>query len=58
MISRTETYTLGKLEKPKTTQSSSAAASAAKTPTKPKEVLDFEKKTGKKKVKVQDGSVY
>ena len=53
MIARTETYTLGKLE---TSKASTAAAppSAAK----PKEVLDFEKKTGKKKVKVQDGSTY
>jgi hypothetical protein len=57
MISRTETYTLGKLEKPKVTQSSAADASA-KTVAKPKEVLDFEKKTGKKKVKVKDGSVH
>ena len=58
MVSRTETYTLGKLEKGKATSSSTADANAAKTATKPKEVLDFEKKTGKKKVKVKDGSVY
>jgi hypothetical protein len=57
MVSRTETYTLGKLEKSKATQPA-ADANAAKTAAKPKEVLDFEKKTGKKKVKVQDGSVY
>jgi hypothetical protein len=58
MVARTETYTLGKLEKGKTTQPSATDPNAAKTATKPKEVLDFEKKTGKKKVKVQDGSVY
>lgn len=57
MVARTETYTLGKLEKGKTTQAT-ADASATKTAAKPKEVLDFEKKTGKKKVKVKDGSVY
>ena len=57
MVARTETYTLGKLEKGKTTQPA-ADASAGKTAAKPKEVLDFEKKTGKKKVKVKDGSVY
>jgi hypothetical protein len=54
-VARTETYTLGKLEKP---ASSTTAASAPQTAAKPKEVLDFEKKTGKKKVKVQDGSTY
>jgi antitoxin component YwqK of YwqJK toxin-antitoxin module len=53
-VLRIETYTLGKLESrkiavPVTDTTGSAAA-------KPKEVLDFEKKTGKKKVKVQDGS--
>jgi antitoxin component YwqK of YwqJK toxin-antitoxin module len=56
MIARTETFTLGKLEPSKSTTPSQAAAAASST--KPKEVLDFEKKTGKKKVKVQDGSVY
>lgn len=56
MVARTETYTLGKLEKAKTTQP--ATGDGAKAVAKPKEVLDFEKKTGKKKVKVQDGSVY
>jgi antitoxin component YwqK of YwqJK toxin-antitoxin module len=57
MIDRTEVYTLGKLEK-RTGAQSSAAATAKKTVTKPKEVLEFEKKTGKKKVKVQTGSTY
>lgn len=54
MIDHTETYTLGKLEK-----GGSASATAAAPPgtvAKPKEVLEFEKKIGKKKVKVQDGS--
>jgi antitoxin component YwqK of YwqJK toxin-antitoxin module len=57
MIDRTEVYTLGKLEK-RTGAQSSAAATTKKTVTKPKEVLEFEKKTGKKKVKVQTGSTY
>jgi antitoxin component YwqK of YwqJK toxin-antitoxin module len=55
MVSRTEVYTLGKLE------GKSVAATGAAVPqtgAKPKEVLEFEKKLGKKKVKVQDGSVY
>jgi antitoxin component YwqK of YwqJK toxin-antitoxin module len=56
-VVRTETYTLGKREAAKNT-TSSAAAGGAQTNTKPKEVLDFEKKTGKKKVKVQNGSTY
>jgi hypothetical protein len=54
MVSRTETYTLGKLDKAGNT----ASAAPPQTAAKPKEVLDFEKKIGKKKVKVQDGSVY
>lgn len=56
MIARTEVYTLGKKEAAKSTTATTAAA--PKTATKPKEVLDFEKKTGKKKVKVQNGSTY
>jgi antitoxin component YwqK of YwqJK toxin-antitoxin module len=56
-VARTEVYTLGKLAKPGAS-STTAAAAAPQTATKPKEVLDFEKKTGKKKVKVQDGSTY
>lgn len=55
MVTRTETYTLGKLEKPATSQ---PTAAAPKTVAKPKEVLEFEKKAGKKKVRVQDGSIY
>jgi hypothetical protein len=58
MIARTEVYTLGKLERRSGAQKSSGADSARTTVTKPKEVLDFEKKTGKKKVKVQTGSTY
>lgn len=54
MIDHTETYTLGKLEKGNAP--STAAAPPPGTVAKPKEVLEFEKKIGKKKVKVQDGS--
>jgi antitoxin component YwqK of YwqJK toxin-antitoxin module len=57
MIARTEVYTLGKLERRSAAQKSSGD-SAKMTVTKPKEVLDFEKKTGKKKVRVQNGSTY
>jgi hypothetical protein len=57
MVSRTETYTLGKREMGKSTQAT-ANADAPKTAAKPKEVLDFEKKIGKKKVKVKDGSTF
>ncbi|HVU95910.1 MAG TPA: hypothetical protein VHE34_11830 [Puia sp.] len=55
-VARQETYTVGKLEHPAAQQT--AAAVAPKTVAKPKEVLEFEKKIGKKKVRVQDGSVY
>jgi antitoxin component YwqK of YwqJK toxin-antitoxin module len=55
-VIRTESYTLGKLNAVKADASSTA--NTPKTSAKPKEVLDFEKKTGKKKVRVQDGSVY
>lgn len=58
MVSKTEIYTLGKREVSKNTGASTAASDAPKTQTKPKEVLDFEKKTGKKKVKVQNGSAF
>ena len=58
MVARTETYTLGKLEKPKNGSSSTTAANAPKANTKPKEVLEFEKKLGKKGKKVQNGSAY
>jgi hypothetical protein len=66
MITKTENYFLGKLqEQPKVASEVDAAgdqaeAKAAKPPvkTKPKEVLEFEKKVGKKKVKVIDGTTY
>jgi len=57
MVARTETYTLGKKEVGKST-TSTANANTQKAATKPKEVLDFEKKIGKKKVKVQNGSTF
>ncbi|MBC6492362.1 hypothetical protein ACFSQD_02550 [Flavihumibacter stibioxidans] len=60
LINKTELYLLGKLEKgndPMTLARDTLPANAKKIQ-KPKEVLDFEKKnTGKKKVKVRDGSV-
>jgi hypothetical protein len=53
-VTRTETYMLGELEKGKST---TAATTQKKEVTKPKEVLDFEKKNaGKKKIRVRDGS--
>ena len=55
MVARTETYDLGKMQKSQTAQRPIDSTQAV---AKPKEVLDFEKKTGKKKVKVQDGSVH
>ncbi|MHA4809877.1 toxin-antitoxin system YwqK family antitoxin [Flavitalea flava] len=58
MVARTETYTLGKREASKSTTAAPPKTDAAKANAKPKEVLEFEKKTGKKKVKVQDGSVH
>jgi hypothetical protein len=56
MVARMETYTVGKLEKTQVGQR--ALPDSTQAVAKPKEVLDFEKKAGKKKVKVQDGSVY
>jgi hypothetical protein len=51
-VARTESYTLGELDKNKTV----AAKTEKKPVEKPKEVLDFEKKNaGKKKVRVRDG---
>ncbi len=58
VIIKTETYTVGKLEISKSTALNTAGNDSTKSKGKPKEVLDFEKKNaGKKKVKVQDGSV-
>jgi len=53
-VLRTENYMLGKLEG----DNSSAAAEPGepKKVPKPKEVVEFEKKKGKKKIKYQDGS--
>jgi hypothetical protein len=57
IIIKTETYSVGKLETPKANQSV-AANDSTKTAAKPKEVMDYEKKnSGKKKVKVKDGTV-
>ena len=54
-IVRTERYMLGKLENDNS--SASAQAAEPKKVPKPKEVVDFEKKTkGKKKIRYQDGS--
>jgi antitoxin component YwqK of YwqJK toxin-antitoxin module len=59
MIFKTETYTLGKLETPKSSAvKDSTTTTTAKSMVKPKEVQDYEKKNaGKKKIKVRDGSV-
>jgi hypothetical protein len=59
MIYKTETYTLGKLEKPKSNNGDSTTTKAlSKSLAKPKEVQDYEKKNaGKKKIRVRDGSV-
>jgi hypothetical protein len=55
-ISRTETWELGKMEKSQAGQR--ALPDSTQAVAKPKEVLEFEKKAGKHKVKVQDGSVH
>ena len=63
---RTETYFLDKLQVPKdvaegnTAIPDSSNTKKTKSPVvaKPKEVVDFEKKIGKKKAKVIDGSTY
>lgn len=70
-ILKTENYVMGKLQDPMkdfATKSNSANTKDAVDSTldelvppkkiKPKEVMQFEKKTGKKKVKVIDGSTY
>jgi antitoxin component YwqK of YwqJK toxin-antitoxin module len=55
-VARTETYTLGKLEGAPHAAPDSASV-ASKVLVKPKEVQDYEKKnSGKKKIKVRDGS--
>jgi antitoxin component YwqK of YwqJK toxin-antitoxin module len=64
---KSENYFLGKLEDPNAKKAATAATEVqeedkkvTKAPekVKPKEVMDFEKKTGKKKVKVIDGSTF
>ena len=55
-VATTETWELGKLEKSQVGQRAMPDSSQAVA--KPKEVLDFEKKAGKHKIKVQDGSVH
>ena len=55
-VARSETYELGKLMKSQFAQR--ATLDSTQAVAKPKEVLEFEKKAGKKKVKVQDGSAY
>lgn len=60
LIVKTETFTLGKIEKNNNPASlgSDTLSMNTKKVAKPKEVLEFEKKNaGKKKVKVRDGSV-
>lgn len=53
VTTRTESYTLGELDK----KAPATAPTTKKEVTKPKEVLDFEKKNaGKKKVRFRDGS--
>lgn len=56
MVTRTETYDIGKLTK--TQSSQRVAPDSTQAVAKPKEVLEFEKKAAKHKVKVQDGSAY
>ena len=57
MIIRTETYTLGKLEIPKSSKQDTTTTASNKSLVKPKEVQDYEKKNaGKKKVKFRDGA--
>jgi hypothetical protein len=64
LIKRSENYFLDKRQdifKPGVTEGEVAAdtkATKAPTKTKPKEVMEFEKKVGKKKVKVIDGTTF
>lgn len=56
MINKIQTYTMGKLENPKSSAGSDSTKNVSKTMVKPKEVQDYEKKNaGKKKIKVRDG---
>lgn len=57
MITKTEVYTVGKLETGDKTAAAVSDTTTTKKTAKPKEVLEFEKKNaGKKKIKVRDGS--
>ncbi|HEY2649523.1 MAG TPA: hypothetical protein VGI38_10030 [Puia sp.] len=57
MINKIQTYTMGKLENPKSDAGSDSTKNVSKTMVKPKEVQDYEKKNaGKKKIKVRDGA--
>src|SRR5580698_10165854 len=55
-VARTESWELGKLSKSQATQRTLRDSTQAVA--KPKEVLDFEKKAGKHKIKYQDGTVH
>lgn len=55
-VARTETYEVGKLKRSQVTRP--AGLDSTQAVAKPKEVLEFEKRASKKKIKVQDGSVY
>jgi hypothetical protein len=55
-VARTESWELGKLSKSQAAQRS--PADSGKAVAKPKEVLDFEKKAAKHKIKYQDGTVH
>lgn len=64
-ISKTENWFLDKLEDPNAGAEGTTAEAGSTTTTKkpvekakPKEVMDFEKKVGKKKIKVIDGRTY
>jgi hypothetical protein len=55
-VARTENWELGKLSKSQATQRTLRDSTQAVA--KPKEVLDFEKKAAKHKIKYQDGTVH
>ncbi len=56
-VVKTETYVVGKLETGNKDLTTTTESTEKKTISKPKEVLEFEKKNaGKKKVRVRDGS--
>jgi hypothetical protein len=55
-VARTESWELGKLSKSQATRR--ALSDSTQAVAKPKEVLDFEKKAAKHKIKYQDGTVH